>query len=226
MGSRRLHPMSVADLGRLPEPCGLCVLGEPGRSDHATPADRADRRARATEWARAVTDHWGCCGVIAVANDEIIGYLTMAPSDSGRRLGPYVGRSVSPDVAVLLTVQVVTAWQGKGVGRQLVHTAAGLLTRRDLRVVEAVGTHQQGPSCMMPVPWLEAVGFTVVRAHPVTPRLQMDLQNTVRWRADLGAAWHRLTDLVTPAAPEPASYTGRKTFEPGGGSRGGRAGRG
>lgn len=226
MGSRRLRPMSVADLGRLPEPCGQCAFCEPGRPRLADPVGQVERWARATEWAQAVTDRWGYCGVIAVADDEVIGYLTVAPSDYVRRLGPYVGRSISPDVATMLTVQVVTPWQGKGVGRQLVQTAAGLLTRRDLRVVEAVGTHQQGPSCMMPVPWLEAVGFTVVRAHPVAPGLQMDLQNTVRWRPDLGAAWHRLTDLVTPTAPEPASYAGRKTFAPGAGSPGGRAGRG
>jgi hypothetical protein len=63
---------------------------------------------------------------------------------------------------------------------------------------------------MLPPGGLEAVGFTVVRPHPITPRLRMDLQTTLRWKPDLGAAWNRLTGLVTqPASPEPASYTRR-----------------
>ena len=61
---------------------------------------------------------------------------------------------------------------------------------------------------MLPTRWLETVGFVVVREHPVTPRLRMDLQSTVRWRPDLTAAWSRLTGLVAqPAPPEPATFS-------------------
>ncbi|HEU4907933.1 MAG TPA: GNAT family N-acetyltransferase, partial [Propionibacteriaceae bacterium] len=88
---------------------------------------------------------------------------------------------------------------------------ASLVARRDIRALEAVGTYHDGPSCMLPVGWLEAVGFQVVRPHPITPRLRMDLQNAVRWRPDLGAAWHRLRDLVRqPESPEPATYNHRE----------------
>ena len=45
----------------------------------------------------------------------------------------------------------------------------------------------------------------------VTPRLRMDLQSTARWRPDLGAAWSRLTGLVTqPVAADPATYAHRQ----------------
>lgn len=60
---------------------------------------------------------------------------------------------------------------------------------------------------MLPTGWLEAVGFVVVRDHPATPRLRMDLQSTVRWRPDLAAAWSRLTGLVSQTVPpEPAGF--------------------
>ena len=219
MGSRRLRPMGVADLARLPEPCGQCAFWESSLPDLAAPADHADRPALKADWAQAVVDRWGFCGVVAVAEGEIVGYLTMAPAGYVRRLGAFATEPVRPDVAVLLAAQVAERWRGNGLGRQLVQSAAGLLARRDLRAVEAVGTYREGPSCIMPVPWLEAVGFTVVRAHPVTPRLRMDLQNTVRWRPDLGAAWHRLTGLVqSPATPEPAAYAGREGSGSGAGS--------
>ena len=43
----------------------------------------------------------------------------------------------------------------------------------------------------------------------------MDLQTTVRWRPDLGAAWNRLTGLVAaPASVEPATYAHRDAADP------------
>ncbi len=209
MGTRRLRPMTAADLDLLPDPCGRCAFWETSVADLAAPTDHPDRAARKAEWARDVTDHWGYCGVLAVHDDEVVGFLTMAPARLVRRLPAFSTTPMSADVAVLLSAQVSEAWRGKGIGRQLVTTAAGLVARRDIRALEAVGTRRDGPSCMMPVGWLESVGFGVVREHPVTPRLRMDLQATQRWPA-LGAAWNRLTGLVTPAAaPQPASYAGR-----------------
>jgi GNAT superfamily N-acetyltransferase len=209
MGTRRLRPMTAADLDLLPDPCGRCAFWETSVADLVAPADHPDRAARKAEWARAVTDHWGYCGVLAVHDEQVIGFLTLAPASQVRRLPAFSTTPVSADVAVLLSAQVAEAWRGKGIGRQLVTTAAGLVARRDIRALEAVGTRRDGPSCMMPVGWLEAVGFGVVREHPVTPRLRMDLQTAQRWPG-LGAAWNRLTGLVSPSAsPQPASYTGR-----------------
>ena len=214
MGTRRLRPMTAADLGLLPEPCGSCAFWETGLVDLASPAEHPDREARKSEWAQAVTDHWGYCGVLAQHEDEVVGFLTLAPARLVRRLPAFSTTPVGADVAVLLSVQVTDAWRGKGIGRQLVTTAAGLVARRDLRALEAVGTRHEGPSCMMPVGWLESVGFAVVREHPVTPRLRMDLQTTQRWPG-LGAAWNRLTGLVAaPVAPQPAAYAGRDAVEP------------
>jgi ribosomal protein S18 acetylase RimI-like enzyme len=111
----------------------------------------------------------------------------------------------------VMSAHVNAELRGKGLGKQLVQSAASLVVRRDIRALEAVGTYHDGPSCMLPVGWLEAVGFQVVRPHPITPRLRMDLQSAVRWRTDLGAAWNRLTSLVRqPESPEPATYTHRE----------------
>ena len=198
--------MTAADLPSLPEPCVRCIFWEAGLSDLASSAD-SRQRPRKLEWAEAVSARWGYCGVMAVNDGEVIGHLTMAPALYVPRLGAFATTPVSSDAAVLMTVHVVEEMRGRGIGRQLVQSAAGLLVRRDIRALEAVGTEQQEASCMLPTSWLQAVGFSVVRPHPVTPRLRMDLQSTVRWRPDLGAAWNRLTGLVTqPAAPEPAAF--------------------
>ena len=207
---RRLRPMTAADLDLLPDPCGRCAFWETSVTDLVAPAEHPDRAARKAEWAQEVTDRWGYCGVLAVHEDEVVGFLTLAPANLVRRLPVFSTTPVGPDAAVLLSAQVSEAWRGKGLGRQLVSTAAGLVARRDLRALETVGTRREGPSCLMPVGWLESVGFEVVREHPVTPRLRMDLQSTQRWPG-FGAAWNRLTGLVAPPpAPQPASYARRE----------------
>ena len=214
MGSRRLRPMTAADLSALPEPCARCTFWESSLVDLAAPADHLDRRQVKIDWAEAVTRHWGYCGVLAQHDEQVIGHLCMAPARYVPRLGAFATTPVSPDAAVLLSARVVEEWRGKGIGRQLVQSAAGLVVRRDIRALEAVGTYNDGPSCMLPTGWLEAVGFAIVRPHPITPRLRMDLHSSLRW-PDLGAAWHRLAGLVgSPAAPEPASYTQREAAEP------------
>ena len=212
--ARRFRPMTAADLLALPEPCSRCTFWEASLADLATSSDRHGSQTK-QEWAEAVTRHWGYCGVAAYNDNELIGHLTMAPAMYVPRLGAFATTPVSPDAAVILSARVVENWRGKGIGRQLVQSAAGLVVRRDIRALEAVGTYQEGPSCMLPTGWLEAVGFAIVRPHPITPRLRMDLQSSLRW-ADLGAAWHRLAGLVSssPPAPEPASYARRQAAEP------------
>ena len=211
--ARRFRPMTAADLAALPEPCSGCTFWEASLADLAT-SSADDRRAADTklEWAETVTRHWGYCGVAAYNDSELIGHLTMAPAMYVPRLGAFATTPVSPDAAVLMSVGVAEEHRHHGVGRHLVQSAAALLARRDIRALEAVGTYRDGPSCMLPAAWLEAVGFVVVRPHPVTPRLRMDLQTTQRWRPDLGAAWSRLTGLVAqPAAAEPATYAPRES---------------
>lgn len=212
--ARRFRPMTAADLLALPEPCSRCTFWEASLADLATSSDRHGTGTK-QEWAEAVTRHWGYCGVAAYNDNELIGYLTMAPAMYVPRLGAFATTPVSPDAAVLISVGVAEEHRGHGVGRHLVQSAAALLARRDIRALEAVATYRDGPSCLLPAAWLETVGFVVVRPHPVTPRLRMDLQTTQRWRPDLGAAWSRLTGLVAqPAAAEPATYAHRDTAEP------------
>lgn len=203
---RRLRPMTAADLRLLPDPCARCTFWEVSLHDLAAPDLHRDRAEVKREWAEAVTRRWGYCGVIATDGDEVLGYATLAPAGMVPRLGALDGAHLNPGAAVLLSTRVEEPYRGRGLGRQLIQAAAGQMVRRDIRAIDAVGSYREGPSCISPVAFLQRVGFAVVRQHPVTPRLRMDLQATARWLPDLGAAWNRLTGLMPQptAGPEPA----------------------
>lgn len=199
---RRLRPMTAADLGLLPDQCVRCTFWDASLHDLAAPDRHRDRVAAKREWAASVTRRWGYCGVLAADGDEVLGYAMLSPAHLVPRLGAIDYAPLNPDAAVLLSIRVEEPQRGHGLGRQLVQSAAGLMVRRDIRAIEAMGSYRS-PSCMPPVGFLERVGFTVVRQHPVTPRLRMDLQATVRWLPDLGAALSRLTGLMPQPAPGP-----------------------
>ena len=199
---RRLRPMTAADLELLPDQCARCTFWEVSLQELAASDRHRDRAAAKREWAAAVTARWGYCGVLAADGDEVHGYAMMAPARLVPRLSAIDQTPLNPDAAVLLSMRVEESQRGRGLGRQLVQSAAGLMVRRDIRAIEAIGSYRS-PSCIPPVGFLERVGFTVVRQHPVTPRLRMDLQTTARWLPDLGAAWSRLTGLMPQPTPGP-----------------------
>lgn len=167
---RRLRPMTAADLALLPDPCARCTFWEVSLHDLAAPDLHRDRAEVKREWAEAVTRRWGYCGVIATDGDELLGYATMAPARMVPRLGALDAvQPMNPDAAVLLSTRVDESYRGRGLGRQLVQSAAGLMVRRDIRSIDALGSYREGPSCISPVGFLQRVGFSVVRQHPVTP---------------------------------------------------------
>ena len=60
----------------------------------------------------------------------------MAPAQYVPRLGAFATTPVSPDAAVILSARVAEEFRGKGIGRQLIQSAAGLVVRRDGRLGE------------------------------------------------------------------------------------------
>jgi hypothetical protein len=51
MGSRRLRPMTAADLPLLPGSCARCTFWEASLTDLAAPADHVDRQGVKADWA-------------------------------------------------------------------------------------------------------------------------------------------------------------------------------
>lgn len=192
MGSR-VRPLGLADLSGLPATCPDCDLIVPAGAEPA--------------WTHETVRAWGQCGWRLVAPVGYNGTLVteaavlVAPTESRPRAGALATVPTSPDAAVLVSLRIVSGLRGEGLGRRLVQASAALAARNGRRGLEAVGTRAEGSCCLLPVAWLESVGFQVTRDHPLTPRLRMDLSTTITWRTDLEAAWQRLTGLVSPTPP-------------------------
>lgn len=142
--------------------------------------------------------------------------VLLAPAQRRPAAGPLATVPISADAAVLVSLRIIPELRGTGLGRRLIQASAALALRSGRRGLEAIGTRGSGSCCLLSVGWLESVGFVLTRDHPLTPRLRMDLTTALTWRADLEAAWQRLTGLVVPVPPpEGASRLSRELVSPG-----------
>ncbi|MBO0812213.1 MAG: hypothetical protein J2P23_09235 [Microlunatus sp.] len=210
MSTYRLRPLSRTAMASIEDPCGHCGFGTAGFEPPA--------------WVDEVADLWGICGVSAHVNGDTVGYLTFAPAE----LVPFVplpgpgGSSAdafSADAAVFMALAVCREYRGRGLAKNLVRSGAAQLAKRQIGAIEVIGTfarpgvpHADGSRnssmVLLPVSFWLAQGFRVVRPHPVTPTMRLDIEGTVRWRPDFAAAWQRFADLVSqPGPPQTAQFT-------------------
>lgn len=197
MTRARIRRLGVLDLHRLPPTCPTCPLGASGQPG----LDRAANGA--ATWARAADADLGFCGVGVADQDRIIAYLLLSPPLHVPRVGPQSGFGLNPDAAVVMSVRVLEEYAGAGLGRQLVQAAAGRIARTPFRALETRGAPGNGACVIPPVGFLEAVGFTTIHAHPIHPRLRLELSRTVSWLPDLRPAFDRVAGWVRPLPPEP-----------------------
>lgn len=123
-------------------------------------------------------------------------------------------RGTGGDALGVLGLHVADGCRGMGLGRALVRQVAREALRRPrVRAVEATGVrvpaHRSSRygRCVVPLDFWLACGFTVVREHPLTPRVRLDARVLAAWRSELEEAvelaWTRVRGAVRP--PEPAA---------------------
>ena len=197
--SRRLVNVTLDNLSDLPSRCRNCVYWEldPVAGERAVEAGGAALEKEA--WVSDTLLEWGCCGQLVYVDGIPAGYVLYAPPAYVPRSIAFPTSPVSPDAVLLMTGRVLPEFIGGGLGRMLLQGVARDVVRRGIRAVEAFGrsTDLSPPggadySCVLPTGYLRAVGFKTVRAHPVTPRLRLDVKTTATWREDVEYALERL----------------------------------
>lgn len=164
---------------------------------------------------------------VPITGDEpCLGYAFYAPPASVPRARLFPTAPVSADAILLTTVGVDSAECAEDMSAGLLSAVITDLVRRGVRALEAFAyttalteledlaalPTELAPvvqvlgdctvaQCMLDAEFLKDVGFTVVAAHPYFPRLRLELDKGLGWKAEVEAALERLLERARMEAP-------------------------
>lgn len=155
-----------------------------------------------------------------------LGYLLYAPPGAVPRARRFPTAPVSADAVLLTSMGVEPGPHTDDLPRSLISGAIAELMRRGVRALEAFGrtpevgelldAHRVDPEiapvldalgdcsvdhCIIDAGFLTDVGFTVVAPHRYFPRLRLELDRGLGWKAEVEAALERLLDNVQLQQP-------------------------
>ncbi len=163
-----------------------------------------------------------------------LGYVLYAPPRAVPRAHRFPTAPVSADAVLLTSMGIEPGRAGEDLPRQLIARVVDELVRRGVRALEAFGRTEaivellDQPSvdpdlrpvidslgdcsvdhCVIGADFLQEVGFVVVAPHRYFPRLRLELDKRLGWKAEVEAALERLLENVhlpqPVAAGSPAS---------------------
>ncbi len=168
-----------------------------------------------------------------------LGYVLYAPPGAVPRAHRFPTGPVSPDAVLLTSMGVELGQATEDLPRSLIARVIDELVRRGVRALEAFGrtqaaTELQAPRtadpdvapvleslgdcsvehCIIDADFLQDVGFVVVAPHPYFPRLRLELDKGLGWKAEVEAALERLlanAQLQQPVGAGSASSSALST---------------
>jgi ribosomal protein S18 acetylase RimI-like enzyme len=155
-----------------------------------------------------------------------LGYVLYAPPYAVPRAQRFPTGPVSADAVLLTSLGVEPGHFGDGLAQSLISQVVGELVRRGVRALEAFGRTaaaadfaEQQPgddtlaaavralgdcafdTCMIEADVLLGAGFTEVAPHPYFPRLRLELDKGLGWKAEVEAALERLLESAQLQQP-------------------------
>jgi len=160
-------------------------------------------------------------GELLVSSDEApcLGYAFYAPPRALPRAALFPSGPVSADAVLLTSIGIDAADDTGGLPRGLIAAVVGDLVRRGVKALEAFGRTAEAADltdprlvspelrsavevlgdcsidqCIVDADFLGDVGFEVVTQHRYFPRLRLELEQGLGWKADVEAALERLLE--------------------------------
>ena len=205
MSLRRLHDLTPATLHELPSPCRSCMFWETPDAPPGGGGDPGTGLLAKEAWWQATSLEWGAPGKAVYVDDHLVGFAVLAPRahvPRARRLGP----AASDDALLLATLWVDPAYRGDGLAKTLLQGTLRETARHGARALEVYGSRRntvpgavpaaRAGGCVLPEPFLLAMGFTVHHEHHAFPLLRLDLRQTARWAETLEQALTGVRDRV------------------------------
>lgn len=159
-------------------------------------------------------------------DEPCLGYAFYAPPGAVPRARHFPTAPVSADAVLLTSLCVESGADDDGVPNSLISAVVGDLVRRGVRALEAFGhtaevaeLHEPGAltpallpvvaasgdcsveQCVLEADLLRDAGFVVVAQHRYFPRLRLELQQGLSWKADVEAALERLLEAAQLEQP-------------------------
>jgi hypothetical protein len=166
-------------------------------------------------------------------DDPCLGFAFYAPPGAVPRARLFPTAPVSADAILLTAVGVESTEDRERLSQSLLAAVVNDLVRRGVRALEAFGytsavteladcgklPAELSPvvevlgdcavdQCMLHSDFLEDVGFTVVAPHPYFPRLRLELDKGLGWKAEVEAALERLLENARIELPIGAALSG------------------
>jgi hypothetical protein len=148
-----------------------------------------------------------------------LGYAFYAPPRAVPRARLFPSGPVSADAVLLTSIGIDAADDPDGLPRGLIAAAVGDLVRRGVKALEAFGRTAAAAElsdarlvppelrpavevlgdcsveqCIVDADFLGDVGFEIIAAHRYFPRLRLELEQGLGWKADVEAALERLLE--------------------------------
>lgn len=152
------------------------------------------------------------------AESLCLGYVLYAPPLAVPRAHRFPTGPVSADAVLLTSMGIERGQADDDLPRSLIAGVVGELVRRGVRALEAFGRTPAAAElnpravepdvrpvlealgdctvdhCIIDADFLEDVGFVVVAPHPYFPRLRLELDKGLGWKAEVEAALERLLE--------------------------------
>lgn len=154
-------------------------------------------------------------------NEACLGYAFYAPANAVPRARRFPTAPVSADAVLLTSLGIESGEDADGLSRMLISAVVGDLVRRGARALEAfahttevselldpgAATPSLRPvievlgdcsveQCVLDADLLLDAGFVVVAQHRYFPRLRLELEQGLGWKADVEAALERLFEFA------------------------------
>jgi GNAT superfamily N-acetyltransferase len=209
--ARRIARLTLDTLADLPVEVRESVVWELDPVERARAEAAGVTSAEKEAWLSRVLLEWGSCGRVVYVDDVAAGFVLYAPPVFFPGSVSMPTAPISEDAVQLATAAVFEGYAGGGLGRLLMQEMVKDLMKRGVtRAVEVFGRAPQAEDdAVLPVEFLQRVGFKTQRAHARYPRMRMETRSVLTWRADLELALERLLGVVRPGRTAPAAPAGR-----------------
>lgn len=207
--TRRLRPLTIDDLSRLPAGCGGCAFWESaGERERkcGLVCDLEFQRA----WVRRVNDEWGECGRVAYEDDELLGFIKYAPSGYLPQATTFAATPDDPSVPLIACLHISADARHHGLGTVLLRACLRDLVGRGERRVESFAftssTADVDEMPMLGMPFLLRNGFVVSKPNSSYPLMRLDLKSLIVWQDNLEAVLESLRFPLRVPRRAPASW--------------------